>query len=211
ITACRPRTSPASAIRTISVLPSREVVESLARPWQRIKIPQGFCPSTRTAACSGKTAGCLIRLKASMDAGERLQKKLRLRRWQSRQLSTQFKPDIIGAPHSLAETRLRRRGANDSATSMFESSTDQTTPCGGLTSKHCTPAATFGTAILGRNTNTCSVRRAGDSHDLTEGWQRCRQLGGLARPGPVRRKTNREEPLGTRINPISPPSTARLA
>src|SRR5271155_6853 len=98
ITACKPRTSP--AIRIIKVLPSREVVESLARPWQRMKIPQALCPSTRTTACSGNTAACLILLKASIDSRERSQKKLPERRWQLTQLSTQLKPDIIGAPQS---------------------------------------------------------------------------------------------------------------
>src|ERR1700693_4973537 len=105
-TACKPRISPGSAIRIIKVLPSREVVESLARPWQRIKIPHGRCPSTRTTACSGKTAACFILLNASIESWERLQKKLRERRWQLRQLSTQFKPDtLIGAPPSPAEQR----------------------------------------------------------------------------------------------------------
>ena len=33
------QTSPASAIRIMSVLPSREVVESFALPWQSMKIP----------------------------------------------------------------------------------------------------------------------------------------------------------------------------
>jgi hypothetical protein len=46
-----------SAIRIIKVLPSREAVESLARPWQRMKIPHGLCPSTRTTACSGENRG----------------------------------------------------------------------------------------------------------------------------------------------------------
>src|SRR6266481_3446487 len=108
-TACKPRISPGSAIRIIKVLPSREVVESLARPWQRIKIPQGRCPSTRTTACSGKTAACFILLNASIESWERLQKKLRERKWHLRQLSMQFKPDtLIGAPPSSAKTRLRR-------------------------------------------------------------------------------------------------------
>jgi hypothetical protein len=53
-TACKPRISPSSAIRIRKVLPSRELAESLACPWQRIKIPHGLCPSTRTTACSGK-------------------------------------------------------------------------------------------------------------------------------------------------------------
>src|SRR5450631_269034 len=61
-------------MRTINVLPSREVVESLARPWQSTKIPQGFCPSTRTTACSGKTAACLILLNASIESWERSRK-----------------------------------------------------------------------------------------------------------------------------------------
>src|ERR1700675_1317441 len=110
-TACKPRISPGSAIRTIKVLPSRDVVESLARPWQRIKTPHGLCPSTRTTACSGKTAACFILLNASIDSWERSQKKLLERRWQFRQLSTQFKPDtLIGAPPSSTETRVRQNG-----------------------------------------------------------------------------------------------------
>src|ERR1700674_251224 len=120
ITACNPRTSPGSASRTIKVLPSREVVESLARPWHSIKIPQGLCPSARTTACSGKTAACFILLNASIESWERSQKKLRERRWQLRQLSTQFKPDtLIGAPSSPTETR--RKYSNLAA--------DQTGPC----------------------------------------------------------------------------------
>src|SRR5258708_20439093 len=107
-TACKPRISPGSAMRTIKVLPSREVVESLARPWQRIKIPHGLCPSARTTPCSGKTAPCFISLNASIDSGERSQKKLRERRWQVRQLSTQFKPDVlIGAPPSPTDMCAR--------------------------------------------------------------------------------------------------------
>src|SRR4029077_10125965 len=97
---------PGSASRTINVLPSREVVDNLARPWHSIKIPQGLCPSARTTACSGKTAACFILLNASIESWERSQKKLRERRWQLRQLSTQFKPDtLIGAPSSPAEER----------------------------------------------------------------------------------------------------------
>src|SRR5260221_1679869 len=105
-TACKPRIPRASAVQTLKVLPSREVVEGLARPWQRIKIPHGLCPSARTTACSGKTAACFIWLNASIDSGERSQKKLRERRLQVRQLSTQFKPDMfIGAPPSPTDTR----------------------------------------------------------------------------------------------------------
>src|ERR1700687_5103102 len=96
-------------MRTINVLPSREAVESLARPWQRMKIPQGFCPSTRTTACSGKTAACFTLLKASIESGERSQKKLWERRWQVRQLSTQCKPDIMGAPPSPGRKQALRR------------------------------------------------------------------------------------------------------
>src|SRR5216684_2216232 len=106
MTACKPRTSPGSAIRTINVLPSREVVESLARPWQRMKIPQGLCPSTRTTACSGKTAACFILLNASSESWERLQKKLCERKRQLRQLSTQLKPDMLmGAPPPSRRSR----------------------------------------------------------------------------------------------------------
>src|ERR1700693_5382774 len=103
-TACKPRISPGSASRTINVLPSREVVDNLARPWHSIKIPQGLCPSARTTACSGKTAACFILLNASIESWERSQKKLRERRWQLSKLSTQFKPDpLMGAPQSPAE------------------------------------------------------------------------------------------------------------
>jgi hypothetical protein len=78
-------------------------------PWQRMKIPHGLCASTRTTPCSGKTAACFILLNASMDSWERSQKQLRERRWQLRQLSTQFDPDtLIGAPPSPTKTRLRR-------------------------------------------------------------------------------------------------------
>jgi len=71
-----------------------------------MKIPHGLCPSTRTTACSGKTAACLIRLKASIDSLERLQKKLLERRWQLTQLSTQFNPDIMArSSDRLADTR----------------------------------------------------------------------------------------------------------
>src|SRR5208282_1598622 len=111
ITACKPRTSPASAMRTINVLPSREVVESLARPWQRMKIPQGLCPSTSTTVCSGKTAACLILSKSSIERGERSQKKLRDRRRQVTQLSTQFKPEtLIGSPPSPRRNKPGRFG-----------------------------------------------------------------------------------------------------
>src|SRR5271154_6798838 len=107
-------------MRTIRVLPSREVVESLARPWQRTKIPQGFCPSTRTTACSGKTAACLILLKASIESCERSQKKLRERRRQVRQLSTQFKPDMLMALLSLPKDTPRPVGKQRPDTSIFE-------------------------------------------------------------------------------------------
>ena len=121
-TACKPRISPGSAIRTINVLPSREAVESLARPWQSMKIPQGLCPSTRTTACSGRTAACFILLKAAIESWERLQKKLRERRWQSRQLSTQCKPDIMGAPPSPGSKQARDGSAsNDRKQSIFKS------------------------------------------------------------------------------------------
>src|ERR1700704_5606548 len=108
----------------IKVLPSRDVVESLARPWQRIKIPHGRCPSTRTTACSGKTAACFILLNASIESWERLQKKLRERRWHLRQLSTQFKPDtLIGAPPSPATTRA-------CGSTYLILTADQTASCG---------------------------------------------------------------------------------
>src|ERR1039457_7731725 len=123
ITACNPRTSPASAIRIISVLPSRDVVESLARPWHRMNIPHGLCPSTSTTACSGKTAACLILLKASIEGRERSQKKPRERRWHFRQLSTQRKPDVlICAPPSPAETRVRPSASNKRKALIIESS-----------------------------------------------------------------------------------------
>jgi hypothetical protein len=110
-------------MRTISVLPSFEVVESLARPWQRMKTPQAACPSTRTTACSGKTAACFIWSKARSVRGARSQKKLREWRWQLIQLSTQLKPEVlIGAPLDLfAQTRERPGWAsNDLRATIFE-------------------------------------------------------------------------------------------
>jgi hypothetical protein len=53
--------------------------------------------------------GMFYLVERSMDSWERSQEKLRERRWQSRQLSTQFNPDtLIGAPPSPTKTRLRR-------------------------------------------------------------------------------------------------------
>src|SRR6202521_5656831 len=156
ITACNPRTSPGSASRTIKVLPSREVVESLARPWHSIKIPQGLCPSARTTACSGKTAACFIRLNASIESWERSQKKLRERRWQLRQLSTQFKPDtLIGAPPSPTKTRLRRfwRETIDQP-QIFKSRISSGCPLRKMMTEGLHPACR---SILGLKLNACGI------------------------------------------------------
>src|ERR1700674_4194229 len=86
-------------------LASREVAESLVRPWQRIKIPHGLCPSTRTTACSGKTAACFILLNASMDSWERSQKKLRETQMA---IKTDFNASSIRT-HSLALLHLPQK------------------------------------------------------------------------------------------------------
>ena len=87
-----------------------EVVESLARPWQRMKIPHGLCPSTRTTACSGKTAACFY-LVERFDGlrGEIADKTAGTQMAIKTAFTTQFNPDtLIGAPPSPTKTRLRR-------------------------------------------------------------------------------------------------------
>ena len=49
IVALAPRTSPGSAILTISVFPSDDDVVSFARPLQRMKTPRGCSPSTKSS------------------------------------------------------------------------------------------------------------------------------------------------------------------
>jgi len=82
-------------MRTISVLPSREVVESLARPdrEQKLRTLLSFTEPPHAR----KHGGVFILSKSFIKSRERLQKKPFLRRWQSRQLSTQFKPDIMNS------------------------------------------------------------------------------------------------------------------
>lgn len=48
-----PRTSPGSAILTISVFSSAEVVESFTRPQHRMNTPRVACPSTKSVAPLG--------------------------------------------------------------------------------------------------------------------------------------------------------------
>src|SRR5260370_20795605 len=155
-------------MRMIKVLPSREVVESLARPWQRIKIPQGRCPSTRTTACSGKTAACFILLNASIESWERSQKKLRERRWHLRQLSTQFKPDtLIGAPPSSAKTRLRRfwRETIDQQ-QIFKSRISSDRPLRQMMTEGLHAGCR---SISGLKVNACSIRHARSGPRLAAG------------------------------------------
>src|ERR1043165_8841072 len=65
--ALAPRTSPGSAILTISVFPSVDDVVSFARPLQRMKMPRGISPSTNRSDPLGYTP---VNLTASSDAIE---------------------------------------------------------------------------------------------------------------------------------------------
>src|SRR5208282_918700 len=160
-TACSPRISPASAIRTINVLPSREVVESLARPWQRMKIPQGLCPSTRTTACSGKTAARFILSKAAIDSGDRSQKKIA-----GTQMTGKTAFNTLQAGHGHWRFSISSQivcaglESNDGTRLVFEARGWPDRRLRKVTIQHCTPTATSARSILGLKVNACSIRHA---------------------------------------------------
>ena len=74
IVALSPSTSPGSAMRVISDLPSLEVAASLTRPAQSMKMPRGDCPSTKSSAPFGKRVEYLSASKAFSNSSGRSQK-----------------------------------------------------------------------------------------------------------------------------------------
>src|SRR5438270_6324714 len=101
-TAVKPSTSPGSATRRIMVLPSADVVESLARPVHKINIPRGGCPSRHSIAPLGYTAVALMDCNASSASLGKLQKSLSSRSEHFKQSSMIWKlNDVpIAAPLS---------------------------------------------------------------------------------------------------------------
>src|SRR5215472_16620275 len=62
-------------MRTISVFPSAEDVESLTCPAQRMNSPRAICPSTNSTAPLGYVADAVISESCCNAAGDRLQKR----------------------------------------------------------------------------------------------------------------------------------------
>src|ERR1017187_6751903 len=90
--ALSPRTSPASAIFRIRVLPSDAQMESLIRPLHKTKMPRGTWPSTNSTAPLGYSMRYLIVSKVCNAAPERSQKICSARVLQLRQLSMMSNP-----------------------------------------------------------------------------------------------------------------------
>src|SRR5437764_11561857 len=84
--ALAPRTSPSSAIFTISVFPSVEDVVSFTRPEQMMKTPRGCSPSTKRREPLGYTPVNFTVSSALTEAGDMLQKRRSARTEQSVQV-----------------------------------------------------------------------------------------------------------------------------
>src|SRR6516225_3011519 len=93
--AFNPRTSPASEIFVMIVLPSLEEVESFTLPRQRIKIPRGCCPSINSMADFGYIAVDLISFSFRTAGIGRLQNRYSSRTAQFTQLSRIVKPEGV--------------------------------------------------------------------------------------------------------------------
>src|ERR1039458_3220970 len=90
--ALSPRTSPASAIFRIRVLPSDAQMESLTRPLHNTKRPRGAWPSTNSTAPLGYALAYLIVSKVCNAEAGRSQKILATRILQLRQFSMMSNP-----------------------------------------------------------------------------------------------------------------------
>src|ERR1017187_2872696 len=90
--ALSPRTSPASAIFRIRVLPSDAQMESLTRPLHNTKMPRGACPSTNSTAPLGYAVAYLIVSKVCNAEAGRSQKICATRILQLRQFSMMSNP-----------------------------------------------------------------------------------------------------------------------
>jgi len=105
----RPRSSPASAMRTNQRFAVARSGGELGAPLTRTKTPHGFCPSTRTTACSETRRRVLFYRKSSIKSRGEVAEKTFLRRCNKTALDAVSSGPLWTLLRLLAAMVVRRR------------------------------------------------------------------------------------------------------